>query len=230
MPERTQGSAQPAPPRRSLLVVGSRPRQDARAEPRQPPFPRSAQLLGEPRQPMPREEQQRRYDLMFAQAMADPRVREKLVSPTSPRASPEEMERALRRAGFSDRGRGQWSQTVATPIEALHIGGMSLQLRRIEGRNDVGDMRRHATWGAMAGQRYGATRATEVLNSHERTAPNSLPERTMDVINNHNGAVMGEALPPMPPHEIVSRLNRAGMLQREPSWALPPLPPMPFGL
>lgn len=163
-------------------------------------------------------ERRRQDDELFARAITHPYVQHRLVRPLPNAATYGRAMNTVRALGFRAQGPSDYSIALRQPGAAVTAWWLSERAKSRnsppnETRNDIYDARRHADWAAAMTQRLGAARARAFLDAHERSEPGPDAELAMDVINNHNGQVMGAVLPRMSSAEIARRLGALDWLQ-----------------
>lgn len=171
-----------------------------------------------PRRPQSPQQQAAEDERVFQAALRNPDLRSRLISPIPPDASTSEIYAATQGLGYRAVGHDELWQYLRDPIAGVPAKGYADRFRRdIPGHNDAGDAERHTAWGAALAGRFGPCRAQDFQDAHERGAPRQpLPEEIMDLINNHNGRVLREALPRMPAETIARLALKYRLLQTRP--------------
>ncbi|WP_210240483.1 DUF6973 domain-containing protein [Mesorhizobium comanense] len=165
---------------------------------------------------------QKSKEVTFATIVSRKGVRDKLIVP--PRIK-RDVNGILQSAvidesklAFDPEGPGEWGAFFGDPIGAVYGKIASSRAGSIKGWNNEGDAKRHAAWNADMTQSIGVERAKTFADAHEISVPDPDPERTMDLINNHNARELAEALKDtdLTPNDIADLAFRFGYLQSEP--------------
>gem|GEM_PF-5088745 len=161
---------------------------------------------------------------LFDAATSAPAVREKLIDlPDEPTSA--EIDEAERKVDWNPVGWGQWKQlaydfvtlnweeSVAMREEnskarAKHIGQAFPQ-----GYGDTIDAKRHMEFSAAVTQRLGPEQAKMYADQHERTVTSPRHDRLQDLINNHNGRILGSTFPTWDPGLVTDLAVGAGLAQ-----------------
>ena len=114
---------------------------------------------------------------------------------------------------FDPKGPGQWGVAASDPVASVVGAVASQEAAYTTGWNDAS---RHAQWSADMAQTVGEDRAKAVADAHEVSHPNDKAEQTMDLMNNHNGRVLGAAMPSLSGKEIAEKALARDMLQTTP--------------
>jgi hypothetical protein len=89
------------------------------------------------------------------------------------------------------------------------------------GHNGDADAIRHTSWNIRMERRVGAANAQVIGDAHERSGGNPIGERTMDLMNNHNGGVLSQIFPNASPATLAKAALNAGLLQSRPVVVVP---------
>lgn len=158
----------------------------------------------------------------FNDVVSTPQIQEQLIAPLPDNSTDDEIAGTLEKLDYNPSGMGEVMTSLADPLGALSAkGAADRALNENRGHNDISDARRHAQWSADMTQRIGAERAKNFGDAHERSGGNAAPELLMDLINNHNGRVLGGALPDATPSEIARAAGAANLLQATPVQSAP---------
>ena len=115
--------------------------------------------------------------------------------PTPDSREPVDPEDFYRKIGFDPNGEKQWQAVLRRPLDAPRVGELEAKASNIAReeypgvlpRNNEADAFRHAYWSFEVARQIGPDAAKEFGDAHERSDPNPIPERLMDLYNNKIG-------------------------------------------
>jgi RHS repeat-associated protein len=131
----------------------------------------------------------------------------------------------LRRVGFSERGPSQssvawgmpgWQMLYARSARNGAESDTSTAYPNIRSWNNDADAFKHADLSIRLERSIGLAAANRLLHAHERIPANPHGERVMDLLNNHNAAILSDVFPNMSPANLSAMALRAQLLQTRP--------------
>ncbi len=119
--------------------------------------------------------------------------RSRLPAPDS--REPVDPEEFYRNIGFDPNGNQEWQVVLRRPVDAHTAAGLATEAENVAKNefpesdllNDEGDAFRHAHWSFQMTRQIGPDAAKDFSDAHERSHPNPVPERLMDLYNNKVG-------------------------------------------
>ena len=147
-----------------------------------------------------------------------------LVSPVNERISDKELQGIEQTVDYSENGLSEGQIKLTQPGWILFRAFIASEQAQEDanysgedgGWNGNADAIRHTSWNIRMERSVGAGNAKKIGDAHERSGGNAIGERTMDLINNHNGRILSRMFPDVSPDVPAKAALKAGLLQAQP--------------
>lgn len=152
-----------------------------------------------------------------------------LIDPVTEPISEGQVANIESQAGYSREGKSETQVQMSLPGWKLGAAFVNSEQAKSDaaysgedgGWNGDGDAIRHTSWNIRMERSVGADTAQTIGDAHERSGGNAIGERTMDLMNNHNGRILSQIFPNADPATLAKNALNAGLLQREPVVVIP---------